>query len=161
MTTTPDPVSAPKPTTTPVSAATPSDFTTALEAEVLRLTNTERASEGLASLSANTKLGVVSDGHSLDMLTQDYFSHDDPSGCGSSCRATDGGYRWRAIGENIYMMSGYKITPEKAAEMVVEGWMNSPGHRANILSASFIESGVGVAYDGTSIYVTAMYGKQR
>ena len=132
-----------------------------MEEEILRLTNEERAAEGLSPLSYDTKLRTIAAGHSADMLENDYFSHDDQDGCSSSCRASDAGYRWRAIGENIYMMSGFKLSAEKAAAKVVDGWMDSPGHKANILGNSFTESGVGVVYDGRSIYVTAMYGKPR
>jgi len=95
------------------------------------------------------------------MLANDYFEHEDLNGCSSSCRVTNGGYRWQSVGENIYMMSGYKLSPEKAAAMIVDGWMNSPGHRANILGTSFTYSGVGVVSDGESIYATALYAKPR
>lgn len=156
----------PAPTTTPTSKPAPTQptsvaFIAEVEAEILRLTNEERAKEGLSALSANTKLRDIAWAHSADMLANNYFDHDDPQGCSSSCRATNAGYRWRAIGENIYMMSGFKLSAEKTATMVVDGWMNSSGHRANILGKSFIESGVGVITDGKSVYVTAMYGKQR
>jgi len=137
------------------------DFVACVETEVLRLTNDERTKQGLSALAPDSKLHDVAQAHSDDMLTDDYFSHDDQSGCSSSCRATNAGYRWKAIGENIYMMSGYKMTPEQTAAMMVDGWMNSPGHRKNILNESFTESGVGLAVDGKSIYVTSMYGKPR
>jgi uncharacterized protein YkwD len=132
-----------------------------IEAEIVRLTNVERAKENLSSLSVDSTLRQVAWGHSADMLANNYFDHDNLNGCSSSCRATNAGYRWKAIGENIYMMSGFKLSAEKTAAMIVDGWMNSPGHRANILSASFAESGVGVITDGESIYATAMYGKER
>lgn len=132
-----------------------------MEAEVLRLSNDERVKEGLFALSPNTKLRDVAAGHSADMLANDYFEHENLEACSSSCRATNAGYRWKSIGENIYMMSGYTLSPEKAAAKVVDGWMNSPGHKKNILGTSFTESGVGVVYDGKSIYVTSLYAKPR
>lgn len=147
-------------TSTPTSEPSV-DFARAVEAEILRLSNEERQKQGLPALGADTKLREIAWLHSADMTANDYFSHDDTQGCSSSCRATDAGYRWRAIGENIYMMSGYKLTAEKTAAMVVDGWMNSPGHRANILGESFIVSGIGVVADGKSVYVTAEYAKPR
>lgn len=144
-------------TAVPVSDSVISD----METEILRLTNIERAAEGLSPLSHDTKLRSIAALHSEDMLTNDYFEHEDPAGCSSSCRATNAGYRWRAIGENIYMMSGYRIDAAKMAAQVVAGWMDSPGHRANILGTSFVESGVGVAIEGKEVYVTAVYGKER
>jgi len=132
-----------------------------VEAEVLRLSNEERVKAGLLPLAAEIRLSDVARAHSADMLANDYFSHEDRQGCSSSCRVTDAGYRWRAIGENIYMMSGYRLSAGKTAAMVVDGWMNSPGHRANILGSSFVVSGIGVVTDGKSVYVTAEYAKPR
>ena len=151
------PIAETKPAPAPASA----DVITEMEAEILRLTNEERARQGLSALTFDTKLRGIAALHSEDMLANDYFEHEDPDGCSSSCRATNAGYRWRAIGENIYMMSGYTINPAKMAAQVVAGWMDSPGHRANILSDAFIESGVGVAIKGKDVYVTAVYGKER
>lgn len=148
-----------KPASQPTAA--PRDAIAETEAEILRLTNEERAKQGLSALSPDAKLRSIAALHSEDMLANDYFEHEDPEGCSSSCRASNAGYRWRAIGENIYMMSGYKIDPLKIAAQVVGGWMDSPGHRANILGDAFVESGVGVAIEGTNVYVTAVYGKER
>jgi uncharacterized protein YkwD len=144
-------------TTKPLSDSVISD----MEAEILRLTNIERAAAGLSPFSSDTKLREIAALHSEDMLTNEYFEHEDPAGCSSPCRATNAGYRWRAIGENIYMMSGYSLNATKMAAQVVAGWMDSPGHRANILGTSFVESGVGVAIEGKDVYVTAVYGKER
>lgn len=145
----------------PHPTASPRDVIAEMEAEILRLTNEERAAQGLSALASDTKLHGIAALHSEDMLANDYFEHEDPNGCSSSCRATNAGYRWRAIGENIYMMSGYRIDPAKMAAQVVAGWMDSPGHRANILGTSFVESGVGVSIEGKDVYVTAVYGKER
>lgn len=154
----------PKPEPSPTLStptAPPIDIIAEMEAEILRLTNIERAAQGLSALQANAKLRAIAFGHSSNMLKNDYFDHDDPAGCSSSCRASNGGYRWKAIGENIYMMSGYRLAPQEMAARVVAGWIDSPGHRANILGTSFVESGVGVAIEGKDVYVTAVYGTQR
>lgn len=140
---------------------TPLDFVARMEAEILLLTNTERAAAGLSPLAPHARLRTIAAAHSADMLENDYFSHENLDACSSSCRASNSGYRWRRIGENIYMMSGYRLSPERAAAMVVDGWMESPGHRANILGAAFEESGIGVVTDGISIYVTALYATPR
>ena len=66
-----------------------------------------------------------------------------------------------AIGENIYMTEGYKLSSTAEAEMIVNGWMNSSGHRANILGTKFTHTGVGISVKGDSVYVTAMYSKPR
>jgi uncharacterized protein YkwD len=156
------PVSPPATTTTAVTAPAPSDdFAAQVEAEVLRLSNEERIKEGLAELAPDTKLRQIAWLHSADMIANDYFNHEDAAGCSSSCRVTNAGYRWRAVGENIYMMSGYKLSAEKTAAMIVDGWMNSPGHKANILGGSFTVSGIGVVSDGKSVYITAEYAKPR
>ena len=121
----------------------------------------ERANEGLPPLENDEKLSTLARGHSADMIARDYFSHTDTDGCGSSCRANAAGYAWRAIGENNYMSSGYGASPEQQARMVVDGWMKSPGHRANILGSQYTHAGVGVFAQGEDVYVTAMYAKPR
>lgn len=136
-------------------------FNEALEAKVLALSNEERVAEGLPQLELDNELASLSRAHSADMIARAYFSHTDPSGCGSSCRANAAGYPWRAIGENIYMSSGYDFNVDAIAAMVVAGWMSSPGHRANILGSQYSKSGIGVSIQGESIYVTAMYSKPR
>ncbi|HWO07357.1 MAG TPA: CAP domain-containing protein [Candidatus Paceibacterota bacterium] len=139
----------------------PSNYSAQIEAEVLRLTNIERAKAGLGALSHNASLAAIAESHSADMLKRDFFSHDNPEGCSSSCRATNAGYKWQMIGENIYMMSGWDLTAEEAAIMIVNGWMSSPGHRENMLKAPYIESGVGVVSQGDTIYATALYANPR
>jgi uncharacterized protein YkwD len=142
------------------SLQTTGSLTLDIEEEVVRLMNAERTDE-LPDLSHSDTLREIARRHSADMLANDYFSHDRPDGCSSSCRATEAGYRWQTIGENIYVMSGFKLGATDAAHMVVDGWMQSEGHRANILRAAFTEVGVGVASDGTSYYVTALYARPR
>ncbi|MBI5456887.1 CAP domain-containing protein [Candidatus Kaiserbacteria bacterium] len=134
---------------------------TEIELEILALMNVEREKAGLLSLAPDTALTNIARGHSSDMLVNDYFSHEDKSGCSSSCRATNAGYSWQIVGENIYMMSGYELNAVAAAKMIVEGWMNSPGHRANILREAYTNVGVGVSTKGKDIYATSVYAKPR
>ena len=113
------------------------------EAEILRLTNVERQNAGLGTVASCTRLATAALGHTNRMLAGQFFAHDDP-GTGSTVgdRIRNSGYTegagaWRG-GENIAM--GYETA---AATMV--GWMNSPGHRANILLPDFTHLGVGVS----------------
>jgi uncharacterized protein YkwD len=147
---------APKPAAVPTA-----DFATDTEARILTLMNAERDTEGLAALTNDARLTKLAKSHSADMLVRDYFDHDDPEGCSSSCRANAASYEWSAIGENIYMTDGYGLSSEKEAAMVVEGWMRSNGHRANILGTKFTHAGVGVAVEGKKVVITAVYAKPR
>lgn len=103
---------------------------------VLELTNDFRAQNSLAALKLNDELNATALAHSTDMAEQDYFSHTGKNGSLPWDRAELFGYEARSMGENI--AAGYS-TPEA----VVQGWINSPGHRANLLNASFTELGVG------------------
>lgn len=137
------------------------DMATLIEQAIVERTNTERAAEGRQLLSSDHMLANVARLHSNDMIAGAYFSHEDKNGCNSSCRASDAGYAWRAIGENIYMMSGYSVSADEAADSIVKGWMKSPGHRANILREDYTHIGVGVSVLGNHIYTTAVYAKPR
>lgn len=90
------------------------------------------------------------------MLTKNYFEHTNLSGCNAGCRLTNAGYVWKSYGENIHWMSGYKLSAQDSAKKIVNDWMNSPGHRANILG-SFTYAGVGIAVNGDKIYSTTDY----
>lgn len=145
---------APAPTTTVAPATTAAPTTTTLppsasfdargwEAEILRLTNIERQANGLGTLSACPRLATAALAHTNRMLEGQFFAHNDP-GTGTSItdriRATgylDGAGAWR-VAENIAM--GYE-----SAAATMTGWMNSPGHRANILTPELTHLGVGVS----------------
>lgn len=111
-----------------------SEFNTDYEAQVLRLVNAERAKYGLSSLSLDS--GAVKVAHLRAKEIVQSFSHSRPDGRSCFTAANDLGVSYRAAGENIAY--GYE-TPEQ----VVNGWMNSEGHRKNILSASFTKIGIG------------------
>ena len=118
------------------------------EAEVTRLVNLERAKAGCGPVRTDDRLTAAARGHSRDMVDRDYFSHTSPEGKGPGDRAAAAGYpRWS--GENI--AAGYP-TPEA----VVRGWMDSPGHRANILNCQSKATGVG--YDARENMWTQMFG---
>ena len=126
---------APKPPTT--SAPTGN---AAFEAEVVAIVNTERAEAGCAAVTSDDRLTAAARGHSADMAARGYFSHTTPEGVQFSTRITNAGYRWSGAGENI--AKGQRTPAE-----VMTGWMNSPGHKANILNCGFKNIGVGVAAD--------------
>lgn len=128
-------------TLTSVLQAAPSAF----ETEILTLVNQERSAQNLHSLSWDTELHDAARGHTVDMATNNYFSHTSKDGRTFSDRIQAAGYQYNTAGENI--AAGYS-TPEAA----MNGWMNSDGHRANILNSSYCDLGVGYAYDSGSTY---------
>ena len=113
----------------------------AYEQEVVRLVNAERASYGLPALSIRADLCQYARVKSQDMHDSGYFSHTSPNYGSPFDMMQSFGITYSHAGENIAM--GYS-TPEA----VVSAWMNSEGHRANILSASYTELGVGYVADG-------------
>lgn len=126
----------------------------ALQGEILTYLNQARAKSCLcgtttyaatAPLALNSKLTAASDKHALDMATYNYFSHTGRDGSKPWDRMTREGYVWSRAGENI--AAGYTT-----ARAVVDGWLKSPGHCANIMSANFKEVGVGYAYHASSRY---------
>lgn len=123
----------------------------ALENEVVRLVNIERSNRGLGSLQANWQLSRVARYKSTDMRNLNYFSHTSPTYGSPFKMMEDFGLRFTAAGENIAM-------GQETPKSVMTAWMNSPGHRSNILSSSFSEIGVGVAKDQHGrIYWTQMF----
>ncbi|MFI9310830.1 CAP domain-containing protein [Streptomyces triculaminicus] len=120
--------------------------------EVLALTNAERAAAGLPPLAADPRLAAAARDHSTDMVRRDFYSHTTPEGREPWDRARAAGAAHRAIGENI--ACGQRTPAE-----VVRGWMNSPGHRANILTPGFSHLGVGYAPGGRAgTYWTQLFG---
>ncbi|MFB4419585.1 sigma-70 family RNA polymerase sigma factor [Streptomyces sp. QL37] len=125
------PSSEPAPAPAPKASSAPS-----VAEEVIALVNNERAKEGCSPVSGNSLLAKAASDHSADMVARDYFSHTSPDGTDPGARITAAGYRWSTYGENIA-----KGQPTAAA--VMDSWMNSSGHRANILNCAFKEIGIG------------------
>lgn len=123
--------------------------------------NVERAKNGLGVLASDLRLGDIARAHSADMLANNYFSHTNKSGCDPACRLRNAGYAWTSYGENIYMEWGYNRTLEGYAAAAVASWMQSAGHRVNILSTRFTAGGVGTAKAGTRLYFTAIFALPR
>lgn len=125
---------------------------------VVAAMNRERAAKGLGPLHLESRLSLAAQDRVGDMLDKRYFDHVSPDGISPFVWVKARGYRYRVIGENLAL--GYRSGPA-----VVTGWMNSPGHRENILQTSFNE--VGIAFAGESPrngyrgpLVVALYGRR-
>lgn len=105
--------------------------------QVVDLVNGERAKAGCGPVSAEPRLASAAQSHSDDMADRNYFDHASPEGYHADHRIEATGYRWSTWGENI-------ARGQKDPAAVMDAWMNSPGHRANILNCSFTQLGVGV-----------------
>jgi uncharacterized protein YkwD len=110
----------------------------AVREQMLIRVNAIRKKEGLSALRLNSVLGEAAQGHAEDMLSRGYFAHESPSGTTVRERSRKAGYDWAAIGENIAF-------GQTSVDEVMETWMDSPGHRKNILSRNFSALGVGLA----------------
>ncbi|WP_043488150.1 MULTISPECIES: CAP domain-containing protein [Streptomyces] len=119
---------------------------------VRALTNAERAAAGLPPLAPDPNLTVAAQRHSEDMVARDFYSHTAPEGSQPWDRAAAAGCRHRGIGENI-------ACGQRTPSEVVRGWMNSPGHRANILKPEFSHIGIGYATGSRAgTYWTQLFG---
>jgi uncharacterized YkwD family protein/spore coat assembly protein SafA len=129
------------------------DDVKALEDEVIKLVNAERAKRGLGSLKANWQLSRVARYKSQDMVNKGYFSHTSPT-YGSPFKMMESfGLKFSAAGENI-------AYGQRTPQQVMNAWMNSPGHRSNILNPSYTEIGVGLAKTKNGVsYWTQMFIK--
>ena len=117
---------------------------------VFLYTNNEREKYGFAKFKADQGLSDIADTRLKDMFTKGYFEHVSPTGESASGIADDMGYGYIAMGENIALGN---FTND---EVIVKAWMDSPGHRANILSGKFTSLGVAVGkgiYNGKSTWI--------
>jgi uncharacterized protein YkwD len=140
-----------------------------LERDIHSCVNDARSQHGLSLLSLEQSLCCVARGHSQDMAKRHFFNHRNPDGqdptargraVGYPVRRTHGHFYTEGLAENIYMTSLYRSAvvcgantrydwfgQEEIARATVQGWMHSPGHRKNILTATFDREGIGVAVD--------------
>jgi uncharacterized YkwD family protein len=138
------PVQAEKPqATTPASSAV-----SAFEQQVVELTNQERAKNGLPALKLDVELSKVARDKSKDMQTKNYFSHTSPTYGSPFDMMKAYGVSYKSAGENIAM-------GQRSPEEVVQAWMNSQGHRENIMNPNFTHIGVGHVTTGN--YWTQMF----
>lgn len=149
------PVEPTKPTeptrpTEPTTPTTPAAGLSAEDQEVVRLVNIEREKVGLKPFVASSQLSRVARVKSEDMAKNNYFDHTSPTYGSPFDMMKQFGIKYSTAGENI--AKGYL-----SAQSVVNGWMNSPGHRANILNSSFNKIGVGAYKSGSTTYWTQMF----
>lgn len=130
------------------------EYANPLERRIAELTNYEREGHGLTRLQLDGRLTAAARGHSTEMLRLGYFEHFSPTPRLRTLqqRVQLEGGPTSFLGENIAYYEGYDV--EAVARDVVADWMESPGHRANILRAGFKSLGVGLASDGHETYVT-------
>ncbi|MFN3429028.1 MAG: CAP domain-containing protein [Candidatus Sericytochromatia bacterium] len=132
----------------------------AVESAVFTMVNQERANAGLAPLTHATALRNVARLHSIDMAAKSYFAHNAPDGKTPANRLTDANIAFSAWAENIRWVSAPRTNA--ANDIMYEagtGWMNSPGHRANILNPNLTQVGVGVYLNParTRYYATQVF----
>ncbi|WP_421106074.1 CAP domain-containing protein [Streptomyces sp. NEAU-S77] len=141
-------------TTAPATkaAASPSAAASSAEAQVVELVNDERAKVGCSPVKVNAKLTEAAEAHSKDMAEHSNMSHTGSDGSQPGDRIEAAGYTWSTYGENVAYGYG-------SAKSVMEGWMNSSGHKANILNCDFKEIGVGLS--GSDNYWTQDFGTAR
>lgn len=122
-----------------------------IEQEVIRLVNIERANRGLKPLAHNWELSRVARFKSMDMRDRAYFSHQSPTYGTPFEMIRNFGLSYSAAGENI-------AAGQRTAAAVVQAWMNSQGHRENILNSTYTQIGVGYANGGSmGHYWTQMF----
>ncbi len=145
----------PTPTYTPTAAPpepTPDGCEVTLNDEyiqiMLDLINQARMEAGVPPLITTPELMQSAQAHSRDMSCRNYFSHNNLDGETPFDRMEEAGYPMVYAAENIYAGQGVYNSPEKA----VKAWLNSPGHRVNMLSPDFVHIGLGYAYTSTSYY---------
>lgn len=121
------------------------------EQKVVSLVNIERQKNGLSPLTLDSKISNVARTKSKDMASNNYFAHQSPTYGSAGDMLKKSGINWSAWGENI-------ASGQRTPEAVVTAWMNSEGHRANILSSNFSKIGVGYATNSNGTpYWTQMF----
>ncbi len=119
--------------------------------EIIKWTNYYRSGSDLAELSKNAELAKSASIKANDMLNKGYFEHIDPNGDGISVVVTEQGYKYSVVGENL-AMGGFANEKE-----LVDAWMNSEGHRANIMNDKYTEIGVASVFgnfEGTEVWLS-------
>lgn len=120
----------------------------AKEIEAHDLVNAERIQAGRAALTMREDLRVVARAHSEDMAARGFFEHENPDGLDPFERMANANITFNTAGENIHANQGFA----DPAAIAVTGWMNSSGHRANILNGGFTHTGMGVAITPSNKY---------
>ncbi|MDO0917372.1 sigma-70 family RNA polymerase sigma factor [Streptomyces sp. DT2A-34] len=151
-------VPTPRPSIRPTRSASSTPQTqptpTGAVAQVVALVNKERSAAGCGPVTEDPQLNQAALGHSEDMDARDFFDHTNPDGADPGQRITAAGYTWSTYGENI-------ARGQQTPEAVMDSWMNSPGHRANILNCSFKDIGVGIHEGAGGPWWTQNFGAKQ
>ena len=129
------------------------NFMAAIETAIYNKVNEERAKSGVSELTYNTVMQKYARIKSQDMGDNNYFSHEDLNGNFITAKMKNDGVSYKAWGENIAYVGG-NVSADALADKFMTNWMNSSGHRANILSTNFSSIGVGVYKIGNKVYAT-------
>ena len=138
-----------------VSSISAAAFGTSIIGE---LSNNVRNSNGIASLTVNSKLTTAAQNKANAMVANNYFEHTAPDGTTGWDYVSSAGYGYLYVGENL-------AASNEDDSSVVNGWLNSPGHRANLLNSTYTDVGYGVAYIGDYLgygnvtFIVALYAK--
>jgi uncharacterized protein YkwD len=127
-----------------------------VEQSVLIAVNQARRGEGLAALEPDSELAALARDHSCAMARDGFFDHKAPDGETMGDRIRKAGRRYASVAENIARIE----SPDPAARAVA-GWLESPGHRRNILTPGFTHSGVGACRSGRAVYFTQLFLRPR
>lgn len=130
-----------------------------VEQEIFRRVNQQRREAGLTPLENNTRLRQLARDYSREMARESFFSHYSPSGESVVDRAQEAGLQYSYIGENIFKSVNAPLN--RMPNIAVQGWMDSPGHRRNILREAFTEAGVGAWKQDNTVYVTQVFRRPR
>ena len=144
------------PSDTPV--VSDSNYIAEIEQAIFQRVNEERSAAGLPALSYNTTMEHYARIKSKDMGDNGYFSHEDKQGNLITTQMKADGVSYRAWGENIAYIQGTNSNSDLATKFM-DNWMNSSGHRANILSTNFSSIGIGVYKIGNTYYATQEFYK--
>jgi uncharacterized protein YkwD len=128
-----------------------------IEWHILFLTNQNRIWRRLAPLEPSPALADVARAHSRDMMARRFFGHVNPDGLSPRDRLARQGLKFKWVAENIYSTRKGTADAAEAAAIIVTGWMNSQGHRQNILDAAFKQIGVGAAVSDDEILATQLF----
>lgn len=138
-----------QPPQTPVQSPAIAD----MEAAVHQQINEIRQQYGMNPLQNNEKLALVARNYSQQMARKNFFSHVSPEGSTLAQRVRSAGISYWVVGENLFKSTNIS----QPVPLAVKGWMNSKGHRENILYANFAETGIGVWKEGNSYYITQLF----
>ncbi len=149
----------------PTSETEGAALSSAITQNVFIKTNALRAEKGLAAYKRNEEMDVLGQLHSDNMVEHDFFAHEDHQGASPSDRADALNYSWTTIAENIGYVPWFENvdscgdtrSAEAIAECMMDGWINSPGHYANLIG-NFEQIGIGVTFTRDSIlYFTQVF----